>query len=405
MSAAATTGKTKAPRDPRLDFFRGVAMFIILLAHITDNPWTLWIPARFGFSDATEIFVFCSGMASAIAFGAAFRNAGWMLGTLRILQRMWQVYWAHLGVFFVALLCMVALNRSGLFDRDYVSALNLYPFLTSTGANLIGLMTLTYVPNYFDILPMYLVILGMVPIVMALSRVHVLLPLAASVTLWLYGTFGDLNFPAEWWFSNGSTRGWFFDPFCWQLIFFTGFSFMSGWLPAPPVRRDLMVLAVLIIVLTVPFAWGKTISMSEFIREWRGDWVVLHDKTHFGILRFVHFLSIAYLAWIAVGPKGVRLAAPALATPVRVISRVGQQSLAIFMVSMVLARLLGVVLDVIGRSFPATAFVNLLGAAILIGVAYFVRFLKSEPWRVAAPVSANPSPVLTAENLSAKVMS
>ena len=62
----------RRPRDPRLDFFRGVGMFIILIAHITDNPWTLWIPARFGFSDATEIFVFCSGMASALAFGALF---------------------------------------------------------------------------------------------------------------------------------------------------------------------------------------------------------------------------------------------------------------------------------------------------------------------------------------------
>ena len=70
---------TRAPRerDLRLDFFRGVGMFIILIAHITDNPWTLWIPARFGFSDATEIFVFCSGMASAIAFGGVFERAGW----------------------------------------------------------------------------------------------------------------------------------------------------------------------------------------------------------------------------------------------------------------------------------------------------------------------------------------
>ena len=59
-------------------------MFIILIAHITDNPWTLWIPARFGFSDATEMFVFCSGMASALAFGAVFARAGWLMGTLRI---------------------------------------------------------------------------------------------------------------------------------------------------------------------------------------------------------------------------------------------------------------------------------------------------------------------------------
>ena len=69
--AAAVSG-----RDPRLDFYRGLAMFIILVAHIPVNAWAGWIPARFGFSDATEIFVFCSGMASAIAFGGACAGLG-----------------------------------------------------------------------------------------------------------------------------------------------------------------------------------------------------------------------------------------------------------------------------------------------------------------------------------------
>ena len=85
-------------RDLRLDFFRGIAMFIILMAHTPGNIFTLWIPARWGFSDATEIFVFCSGMASAIAFGGAFARAGWLLGTARVLFRVWQVYWAHVGL-------------------------------------------------------------------------------------------------------------------------------------------------------------------------------------------------------------------------------------------------------------------------------------------------------------------
>ena len=69
MTAAAAQVR---PRDPRLDFFRGLGMFIIFIAHLPWNSWALYIPARFGFSDATEIFVFCSGMASAIAFGRIF---------------------------------------------------------------------------------------------------------------------------------------------------------------------------------------------------------------------------------------------------------------------------------------------------------------------------------------------
>ncbi|MEQ9248514.1 MAG: OpgC domain-containing protein, partial [Nitratireductor sp.] len=159
-------------RDPRLDFFRGIAMFIILLAHTPGNLWTKWLPARWGFSDATEMFVFCSGMASAIAFGKLFQSKGLAMGTARIAFRVWQVYWAHIGLFFVVLACMLALPYLGFTLRDYISQLNLPPFLNNIEGNMIGLMTLTYVPNYFDILPMYLVILAMIPFMMALSRLH-----------------------------------------------------------------------------------------------------------------------------------------------------------------------------------------------------------------------------------------
>ena len=86
-------------RDVRLDFFRGLGMFIIFIAHVPRNPWNDWIPARFGFSDATEIFVFCSGMASAIAFASVFDRAGFFHGTARVLYRCWQVYWCHIGLF------------------------------------------------------------------------------------------------------------------------------------------------------------------------------------------------------------------------------------------------------------------------------------------------------------------
>ena len=71
-----TSEPIRRQRDLRLDFFRGLAMFIILIAHIPNNAWALWIPARFGPSDAAEMFVFCSGFASAIAFGSVFLERG-----------------------------------------------------------------------------------------------------------------------------------------------------------------------------------------------------------------------------------------------------------------------------------------------------------------------------------------
>ena len=110
-----TAATTAAPRsrDPRLDFFRGVTMFIILIAHVPNNWLALWIPARFGFSDATEVFVFCSGMASALAFGRVFRERGMVMGTARVGYRVWQVYWAHVGLFLAVTAAMVALDATG----------------------------------------------------------------------------------------------------------------------------------------------------------------------------------------------------------------------------------------------------------------------------------------------------
>ncbi len=378
------TPTTPRIRDPRLDFFRGVGMFIILIAHITDNPWTLYIPARFGFSDATEMFVFCSGMASAIAFGAVFSRAGFVWGCVRIAYRVWQVYWVHLGVFLTTLAAMLALNATGVFPRDEVGALNLYPLFQTGGANVLGLMTLTWVPNYFDVLPMYLVILALIPVMIALARVDASLAIAVSVVMWLAATSGMLDLPAEWWFAGGSDRAWFFNPFAWQLVFFTGFALMSGWLPAPPVHRGLVWLAVTVVVISVPFAWYKTINLLPLVQEWRRDWAVLFDKSGYGLLRQVHFLALAYLAWVAVGPGGRRLTGgPVVTGVVRVFSGVGQQSLAVFATSMVLARVLGAVLRLGGSGPLVTLAVNLAGFAAIIGVAALMRMIKRQPWNTA----------------------
>ncbi len=372
-------------RDPRLDFFRGVTMFIILIAHVPNNWWALWIPARFGFSDATEVFVFCSGMASALAFGRVFRERGLAMGTARVAFRVWQVYWAHVALFLAIAAAMVALNGTGAFETDYVGQLNLHRFFDAAEAGVLSLLTLTYVPNYFDILPMYLAILAMMPIVVALARVEKGLALAFVVTVWLGANLAGWALPAEPW----SDREWFFNPFGWQLVFFTGFALMMGWLPAPPVRRDLIALAVLLLLATVPFAYFRIVAVLPEVAAWRKDWGILIQKTDFGILRYLHFLALAYLGWVAVGPKGRRLLPPEggrrlariWGATLRIIMKVGQQSLAVFVASMFLAQLLGVVLDQTGRNGWTILAVNLLGFALIVGVAYTVGWFKSHPWR------------------------
>lgn len=414
--AVATPRKTDAKaavpasvRDPRLDFYRGIAMFIILFAHTPGNFFTSWIPARWGFSDATEVFVFCSGMASAIAFGRTFDRAGWLMGSGRVAYRVWQVYWAHIGMFFFIATMLAAFDHFGGFKTHYIGTLNLWKFFQAPAEPLIGLFTLSYVPNYFDILPMYMVILVMMPFVMALSRINLWLMAAVLATVWLFAQGGllemigregmSINFPAEPW----SQREWFFNPFGWQLIFFTGFAFMRGWIPAPPVKFWLIALALLIVLANIPLSsigvraigrdWFFETEGANWVIEWRKANRPLISKSDFGILRYVHFLALAYLGWVAAGLGGRRLIAAGTTLASRawggfvgIIMKVGQQSLAVFVFSMVFARFTGFVLDQIERSTAKTTMMNLVGVAALIGVAYFVAWIKSQPWRVKKPV-------------------
>ena len=398
-AAVQAAGSVPRVRDLRLDFFRGIAMFIILMAHTPGNFLTSWIPARWGFSDATEMFVFCSGMASAIAFGGAFQRSGWLLGTARVGFRIWQVYWAHIGLFIAVAALLAGIDFYGDFDKNYIGSLNLWKFFADPAVPLIGLVTLSYVPNYFDILPMYMVVLAMMPIVIALQRVSTGLVFAFMVLVWLGAQesimgSAHLAFGAEPW----SERDWYFNPFGWQLIFFTGFAFMRGWIPKPPVHVALIALAAFIVIANIPLS---NIGVRAVARDWffvtdSGNPVIdarvalkpLIDKSDFGLLRFVHFLALAYLAWVLAGDKGDNLLARGTGLLARIwdklfqiILKVGQQSLAVFIVSMFTARVMGFVMDLTGRSVGPTLLVNLGGAAVLVAVAYGAGWFKSQPWK------------------------
>ncbi|WMS41023.1 OpgC domain-containing protein [Acuticoccus sp. MNP-M23] len=382
VSPAPAKAPTKKPRDLRLDFFRGLGMYIIFVAHMPGNPWTLWIPARFGASDATEIFVFCSGMASAIAFGSVFRDRSWWLGTARAAFRVWQVYWAHIALFLVTVTLLVVMDRLEGSENFYTNRLYVRPFFEDTASHLVALMTLQYVPNYFDILPMYLVLLAMMPVVAGVGLYNRWLVFALMAVVWLGAQFGFLHFGAE--VRPGNDREWFFNPFGWQLVFFTGFSFMMGWIKAPPFRWWLVALSIAVLVFNffVASRWGW--QMSPLIYDFRDATWQLLNKTDQGLYRFTHFLALAYLAYVAAGEGGRRLAGTGVwAGFVKVVRKVGQQSLAVFLASMVLAQLFGALLDVTGRNVLTIPLVNLCGFLVLTGVAYGTGWFKSQPWRRA----------------------
>jgi hypothetical protein len=356
----------RSARDVRLDFFRGIAMFVIFLAHVPANSWFEFIPARFGFSSAAELFVFCSGLASSFAFGRLYQREGFSAGQFRTLSRVWQVYWAHIGMSLVMIIVsIIGLKLSG---TDYPTRLGLGWFYAHPAEGLFAMMTLTYTPAYLDMLPVYLVLLAMLPVVMLVARLSPKLALGLLVALWALVQVTGLNLPG----GQGPGNSWYFNPFAWQLVFFTGFAFGMGWLKAPELRRGaLFWLCAAFLLFSVPvnfWAFTDNIPVLASIHE---TLLPPGGKTNLNPLLYLHFLASAYVVLTLIEPIRGEL------QRAKPIVLVGQQALATFMASTALAWSLGMVLDVTGRSLLATSIINLIGFAGIVAVAALARRYKS----------------------------
>jgi hypothetical protein len=359
-------------RDERLDFFRGLTMFVIFVAHADINPWNDWIPARFGFSSGTELFVFCSGFASALAFGAIFVKCGFALGTARIVHRLWQVYWAQVGVVVAVLGLMAA--AGALFPGRGLHLDPLPEFVADPAGALLGLLTLRWLPGYLDILPMYLVILGLVPVMMAAAAIHRALPLVLSAGLHALVWATGLNLVGHPW-SGG---GWFFNPFAWQLVFFTGFAIAMGWVKPPALGdRRLMTIAAAFLALSVPLAFWGFRQAVPWLDAIYGAILPGNEKTDLHWLRYVHFLALAYLVLSLLQPYRVRLGSGAA----MIVVMVGRQSLATFLVSLVAARTAALLFQLAGTGPAVTLAINSAGIAIVIATATVTGWFKASPWQ------------------------
>jgi hypothetical protein len=379
---------TRQARDPRLDFFRGSAMFIIFIAHCRGNFLWDYIPARYGLSDAADMFVFLSGMAASIAFGGTFLRQGWLMGTARILHRCWQLLVGHLGLFFTVA-AVVSAGTMWFGDTNYIDVLMLNRFFSDTPAALVDLFTLSYVPHYFDILPLYIVVLAMVPAAMLLARIHPLAVAAASVMLYLMTQVFGLNFMA----NADDQREWYFNPLAWQLIFFTGFSLGRGWIVVPKDSRQLYYASIVVLVI------GLLISLPSVFMElapvdWLRQWIQDHsDKTNLDLLQYVHFLASAYVAvYLLNGREDILLS-----RPLKPFVKCGQQALAVFLSGMVLSHIGGMVFDHAGDGALPQILVNAVCFGLLFAVAYTVAFFKGTPWKrrpapAMAPAAAEERP-------------
>ncbi len=216
MTEESTTPVQTRQRDPRLDFFRGLALWFIFVDHIPSNIVN-WLTMRnFGFSDATEIFIFISGYSAAIAYSGTMRLQGFYFAAARVLHRCWQLYIAHIFLFviFTAQIAYVAAHFS---NPMYVEEMNVTHFVTAPHVALIEALLLRFRPANMDVLPLYIVLLLAFPVVLWAMQRRPLAVLGASAVLYVTARLLHWNLQA---YPPGEV--WFFNPFTWQLLFVLG---------------------------------------------------------------------------------------------------------------------------------------------------------------------------------------
>jgi hypothetical protein len=355
-------------RDGRIDLARGLTMLIIFIAHVPANSWADFIPARMGFSSGAEAFVLCSGLASGLAFGGTFRREGWAAGSRRIGRRVLQLWLAQLAAFaaFALLLSGMDALMGGDAYRDRYALAFVRQAPVDAG---LALASLRYVPVYFDILPLYIVVLAAVPLMTLLAAVAPRLALGASCLLWLVVQIWPLNLPAH----PLEDRLWYFDPLAWQFLFFIGFGVTARWFSPPAPTRPRVIAASVFIAACIPLTFWAAHQLWPALEHAYRLLYPAEAITTLHPLRLFHVLVLGWLFAALLAPLGSWLPESRLA-PILV---VGQQSLITFITGIFLSALAGVALDVAGRGALATAAANLIGFAALIATAYAARAIKS----------------------------
>jgi len=362
-------------RDLRIDFFRGLALLIVLVDHVEGWAETFvlesWTLISLGFSDAAEIFVFLSGYVFASAYSRTLDRFG-LAATLRKAgKRSLQIYLAYL----LAALTVVAV---GWMFRAWD------PPMMNGGlrigdrpwASMLAALTLRFHPFGFDILAFYVPILPVMALLLFVQRRNAPLAWLLSGGMYLAVQLAPgLNLTR---FADGNP--WYFNPLAWQFLFFIGIYLGD---PARtikwPVPRLLLAGSLAVVAFGVytlkivphlvsvhPRLYLDALPLFEFYWAWS-------DKTSLEPLRLLHFFALVY-ATAQLLPADLRFWSSRAARPLVV---AGQHSLEVYAWGLVLSFLGAFVILLGANSTAAVVAIDLAACSASIGFAFAVRWWKT----------------------------
>lgn len=360
-------------RDLRLDFFRGLALFCIFLDHLPNNILAHFTFQSVMFADAAEVFILISGYTAGMVYGRAMARQGFVVAGIRVYQRLWQLYVAHVFLFMLYL-AVVAYTADALNKSLYAEEFNSTNFLNEPGLALVQALLLQFQPAYMDILPLYIVLLAILPLVLVGFRSWPGVIAAVSFALWLAVQFDDRVALAAY---PGPDRVWFFNPFAWQALFVLGAWFgwrnIGGgvsWLTG----RWLFWLAAALSLagFLIRFSWTlhDLYDPIPVLVSAKLLWPFL-SKTELGIIRLVNVLAVALLVANLI-PVRARFLNSSAAWPFLIC---GRNSLYIFCLGILLSVLGHLVLNEFFGGVAMQFAVSVAGVAIMIGVAALLEWL------------------------------
>ena len=280
--------KIRGARQPNeIDFWRGFALITIFIDHIPGIFFEAYTYRHFGISDAAELFVFLAGWSLRLVVRSQYQVFTFSRLLLHLGGRALLIYLTQILITTFALAITAAaalmLDAPNLLEWNNAAA----AFQDPVPAHL-GTVLLTYQLGFFDILPLYVVLMFSAPVIAIINHYTSWLLLPLSLTLYTLTLVSGFNLPT--WPIEGR---WFFNPMAWQFMFVLGFVLaepgpIGKLIKAHPWVSRTIVLPILLI--------GIWIGWSEFEPD-PLDMPAPHlfftfDKTFLTPLRIIHLLSL-----------------------------------------------------------------------------------------------------------------
>jgi hypothetical protein len=344
-------------RDLRIDFFRGLAIYMIFVDHVSGDPLAKFTYRMIGLSDAAEIFVFISGLACGIAYSRMFDRGGLAAVISAVLRRAARIYFYYLLCSVASIVLLVAAARR-------FELVDLYGVATDTPLRAIAsAITMTAPPHMSGILVLYIALtVIVVPVFVATRGWHRQLALAVSALIWIACQL----FPS----AMVVTPTPFLNPLAWQFLFAIGVTIGiergNGQLSSWP--RGMVAAAWTVVI--GAFAYRILIAQSGFDISSLRITPDTNDamKENLSPIRLLHFLSVALLVAVYV-PRNLPILKWRIAQPAII---VGRHSLEIFSLSIVLTTMANIFVHIGAPSLTIRLVADALVFACLALTAVFL---------------------------------